>query len=218
MLGVRKGRPEMWVKTGVGVCELCGHQTPKDQMTKHLTSCIPQHDSGRRPARLVQFQVEAAGAPEYWLYVEGREDASLQQLDSLFRQVWLECCGHMSAFRIGRIEAAKRSALGVVCSTKGARFEYDYDFGSTTTLKAKVIGFREGAIGRTAVRIVARNTPLASTCEACDKPAVLVCPSCMYSGPSLFCKTHAATHPCDADDVWLPVVNSPRMGVCGYTG
>ena len=37
--------------------------------------------------------------PEYWLHVEGRETASLQQLDSLLRRVWLECCGHMSALR-----------------------------------------------------------------------------------------------------------------------
>lgn len=33
-----------------------------------------------------------------------------------------------------------------------------------------------------------------------------------------FCETHAKRHECYNLDMLLPVVNSPRMGVCGYTG
>jgi hypothetical protein len=167
---------------------------------------------------LVQVHIEAEGMPEYWLHVEGRETASLQQLDSLLRRVWLECCGHMSAFRVGRSELSKRTPLSAL-PAKGVAFQYEYDFGSTTALKGRVFGFREGSIGRSVVRLLARNTPPTLTCTACEAPATLVCPYCIYSEPCwLFCKTHAPQHPCAKDEVFMPTVNSPRMGVCGYTG
>jgi hypothetical protein len=151
------------------------------------------------------------------LYVEGRETASLQQLDSLLRQVWLECCGHMSAFRRGRTELSKRSSLASL-QGKGLAFQYEYDFGSTTALQGKVTSCREGLLGRNALRVLARNAPLDLACDACGAPATVVCPFCLGTGPSLFCKAHAPQHPCDEEEVWMPTVNSPRMGVCGYTG
>lgn len=200
-----------------GECELCAHQAPRAQMRRHLAACAFEHDEGARAERLVQLHVEADGAPEYWLYLEGRETASLQQLDSLLRRVWLECCGHMSAFRLARAELSKRSPLGAL-QAKSLAFQYEYDFGSTTALKGRVLGYREGSLGRKVVRVLARNLPLSLICAACGAPATLVCPFCIDSGPCLFCKAHAPQHPCAEEDVLMPTVNSPRMGVCGYTG
>ncbi len=200
-----------------GACELCGHKAPRAQIAPHLAACAPKHDKYSRNDRLVQLYMEADGAPRYWLYVEGRETASLQQLDSLLRRVWLECCGHMSAFRRGRTELSKRSSLASL-QAKGLAFQYDYDFGSTTSLLGRVCGHREGSLGRNALRVLARNAPLDLTCDSCGVPATLVCPFCLGTGPSLFCKRHAPQHPCHEEGVWMPTVNSPRMGVCGYTG
>ena len=202
-----------------GICELCTEGIAKTDVRRHLADCTPRYDSAHQHRRLIQLEVVADDAPEYWLYVEGREDASLQQVDAVLRHTWLECCGHMSAFRVGQLEAAKRTPLGLVFGTTGLRFKYDYDFGSTTSLNGRVVGVRNGSIGRSAVRVLARNAPLPWTCEQnCVASAVVVCPFCIHSGPSLFCREHAASHPCAAEEVWLPVVNSPRMGVCGYTG
>jgi len=64
-----------------GACELCGHKGPRAQIAPHLATCAPKHDKHSRDERLVQLHIEADEAPEYWLYVEGRETASLQQLD-----------------------------------------------------------------------------------------------------------------------------------------
>jgi len=186
-------------------------------MSGHVAVCGPKHDKGSRSDALVQLHVEAEEAPEYWLFVEGREDASLQQLDSLLRRVWLECCGHMSAFRVGRTELSKRSVLGSL-SRKDPAFQYDYDFGSTTTLRAKVLGFREGSLGRHVLRVLARNAPPKLECADCGAAATLICPFCLDSGPCLFCRVHARKHPCASEDAFMPTVNSPRMGVCGYTG
>ena len=200
-----------------GACELCVHQAAKSLMAGHVATCPAEQDSGSRPSPLVQLHIESEGMPEYWLYVEGRETALLQQLDLLLRRVWLECCGHMSAFRLGRLELNQRTPLSAL-PRKGIAFQYEYDFGSTTALEGRVLSLREGSIGRGVIRLLARNNPPRLTCSECEAPATLVCPYCIQSEAWLFCEEHAPQHPCAEEEVFMPTVNSPRMGVCGYTG
>ena len=46
----------------------------------------------------------------------------------------------------------------------------------------------------------------------------LVCAFCGDDG-GFVCEAHRASHACSEDDeAFLPVVNSPRMGVCAYAG
>jgi hypothetical protein len=33
-----------------------------------------------------------------------------------------------------------------------------------------------------------------------------------------YCELHSEDHDCEEAEMLLPVVNSPRMGMCGYTG
>ncbi|MBN2372071.1 MAG: hypothetical protein JXO72_16435 [Vicinamibacteria bacterium] len=204
-------------KDHAGCCELCGHEAPRTKMAQHLAACCPKHDKGAKPGRIVQLHVDAVGMPEYWLYLEGRDDATLEQLDSLLRHAWLECCGHMSAFFRDRTEIGKQATLGSLAS-KGVAFQYEYDFGSTTALKGKVLGYRKGSIGRQVVRLLARNKPPRLVCAACGAPATQICSYCIHSGACLFCDAHAAEHPCAEEEALLPTVNSPRMGVCAYRG
>ena len=225
---VRAGRPQVisqsldgtpeghLAQANTGTCELCKYQASKSQMTRHLMSCAATYNARGASTVLVQLRIEAAGDPRYWLYVEAQTGATLQQLDAFLRRVWLECCGHMSAFRVGQREVAKRSAIGQVFGRKGLRFTYDYDFGSTTSLGGQVLGERQGSVGRAALRLLARNDPLPWPCEMCTRPATVVCPFCIDAGPWLFCQEHAQEHPCAKEEVYLPVVNSPRMGVCAY--
>ena len=201
-----------------GTCECCKQQTSKSHMTRHVVRCAPEHDASGEPGALVQLRIDAAGAPQYWLYLEARANATLEQLDSLLRRTWLECCGHLSAFRTGASELSMGAKIGSALPRKGARFSYEYDFGSTTELMGQVIGRRDGFLGRAPVRILARNDPLDWRCAKCSHPAVIVCPFCIHEDDCLFCEAHAQDHPCADEEVYLPVVNSPRMGVCGYTG
>ena len=124
----------------------------------------------------------------------------------------------MSAFRVGRREVEMSAAVTAAFARPGIKLDYEYDFGSTTALAGKALGTREGCLGRAAVRLLARNDALDWRCASCSRPAAIVCPFCIDEGDCLFCKTHADEHPCSAEEVYLPVVNSPRMGVCGYVG
>jgi hypothetical protein len=60
--------------------------------------------------------------------------------------------------------------------------------------------------------------PLVLICSECNKPAEIVCPYCIDVKPTLFCSYHAEKHRCSSREIFLPVVNSPRMGICRYTG
>ena len=211
------GTPEgSLARSNTGTCELCKRQAFKLPMTRHIASCAASHDASGSATSVVQLRIDGVADPRYWLFVEARGEATLQQLDSLLRRVWLECCGHMSAFRLGRQESAMRSRIGVALGRRGQQFTYEYDFGSTTTLRGQVLSSRQGSLGRTPVRLLARNDPPRWSCEACTQPATVVCPLCIDGGPTLFCAEHAQQHPCAEEEVYLPVVNSPRMGVCAY--
>ena len=204
-------------RRGPGTCELCGQEQEWGGMARHLSDCAPKHDAAGSHEPVVQVQFEACGAPEYWLILEARARAQLNQVDALLRRTWLECCGHMSAFRLGRQELSMRTPL-MSLGGRGSGFQYEYDFGSTTALAGKISGTREGSLGRRVVRLLARNAPLPFTCSSCAAPATIICPYCTHTGACLFCSKHAGQHECDAEDAFLPVVNSPRVGVCGYTG
>ena len=185
-------------------------------MASHVETCATSADTGGASQLLIRLRIDDRYDPGYWIYVEMRADATLQHLDSFLRQLWLECCGHLSAFAVDRRELPMGTRVGTVFPTAGATFHYEYDFGSTTTLMGHVLKRRHGSIGRAPVRLLARNDPPALSCMQCTSPATLVCPYCPEDG--LFCNTHADAHEHAAEEAYLPVVNSPRMGICGYTG
>jgi hypothetical protein len=167
--------------------------------------------------------VEGKWAKAYWMHLAVPAAAPLSKLDKFLRQIWLECCGHMSAFEIYGIrysvspmedERGMKVPLGRVVDV-GTRFLYEYDFGSTTTLSLKVVGFWDRATPKNNVELLSRNDPPQFNCDMCGtQPATLICTGC--EGKWL-CEPCSKAHEC-GEECLLPVVNSPRTGVCGYSG
>ena len=225
-----------------GTCALCGEGLTRQGARKHFASCIPTHDlTGGSGEKLVHVRVTAPGLPAYWLDLEIKAHAKLDALDSFLRRTWLECCGHLSAFEIGSVkyfsrgydlgftqpygrlgqrqtsERSMSARVGDALPAIGDRFEYEYDFGSTTTLQLAVVGERTGSIGRAAARLLAQNSAPLWPCATCGQPATSVCSYCLGDEGSAFaCAAHVSKHRCGETEGFLPVVNSPRMGVCGY--
>ena len=199
-----------------GVCELCGARVGKAAMGRHLRKCLEEASGGAR-SRVLLVRAQAAGAPMYWLDVAAGPDAKLKALDGLLRRVWLECCDHLSQFSFGPLQKVGMTrTIDEVLGLNGSRADYVYDFGSSTELVVRHIGVIEAAPVKR-VRVVARNEAPSWPCDVCGRPASMLCVECVYDGRGFCCETHALEHPCD-EDLLLPVVNSPRMGVCGYTG
>ena len=97
----------------------------------------------------------------------------------------------------------------------GTTFKHEYDFGTTTQLLMKCIAERKGKAKE--IEIIARNNLPDFKCCKCGKAAKEICTQCIWEGEGLLCKSCAKEHEC-GEDMLLPVINSPRMGMCGYTG
>lgn len=323
-----------------GICSFCKSEFAKNTITQHLKRCKQRiaaitdgvEDSiEAEEGKLFHILIEGEYNPQYWMHIEVSASATLADLDSFLRDIWLECCGHLSAFRIGTIdyssepesfsffedvpkaETAEIAAnlensaneveaimvtlpsnfsdhlppdmlaemkkfesiddllvylrkevdsftslarlsdvqeqrnrfllwtilrqfieqledrgmdtlLGRVLKV-GQKFSYEYDFGSTTELKLRVISEREGVLAQGedddgSITVLARNVPHAIACCVCGKPAKKVAPGYYSADDEGYCSNKCAKKQGgDYDyDEMLPVVNSPRVGVCAYTG
>lgn len=223
-------------KTSKGKCAFCQRVVAKSAMTKHLTACVqrlalfnqpPAGSSKLRRVQLVHLLVEGYDLPQYWMHLEIPADAQLRHLDDFLRGIWLECCGHLSAFTIGEQRYSvmpesflEEKGMGVKVGTvfrPATVAQYEYDFGSTTELNLKYMGAREALYRGFDVSILARNEAPELVCDICGAPATQICTECMWEKTGLLCAQHAPDHEC-GEEMLLPVVNSPRMGVCGYAG
>ena len=229
------GKITMRRLSSYGICALCGTRAAKAGMTRHLATCPASHEPSRgKVQRLFRLRIEDTVSPLFWMDVEIRANATLEDLDGFLRQRWLECCGHLSAFYIdgdtftvpaydAYLDLDDRSMtvkLGEVLSP-GQRFRHLYDFGTSTELKLRVVDEREGRLGREPLRLLSANEAPAWGCALCDGEAESICTVCLYERDHPFyCRLHAADHACPEPEMemLLPVVNSPRMGMCGYTG
>jgi hypothetical protein len=219
-----------------GTCALCDTPIDRRRALAHLGTCAPAHDNPKdREGELLTLRVGAVGTTAYWLFVEADAGKPLSKLDAFLRGIWLECCGHLSMFSVsglrystapsdlprllGRpnVERSMASKVAVVFSQDGTKGTYEYDFGSTTELSIERVSTRVGRVSKVAVRLLARNDPIKWTCGVCGALATLVCCVHETADSPFACDTHAPDHGC-GDEAFLPVVNSPRMGICGYGG
>ena len=200
-------------------------------MARHLRSCperkrvIARDNAGAEDSEtILHLQVQDAYSGQYWLHVEMRGSAALSSLDRYLRAIWLECCGHMSEFTSGDPRGGRevgKSAKAAKALRPGTRLTHVYDFGTSSYTSITTVDSRTGILpGRHPISLLARNDPPVIECMECDEPAVLLCMECVYEHDLAggLCKHHAAAHPHVDYDEPLPIVNSPRLGMCGYVG
>jgi len=226
-----------------GTCHLCGKTHKSTAFTSHLHACIPKTldlkpkeidtgaMAGARKTRYMQLNVRTYGSRDYWLHLGVRTDATLGELDHFLRELWLECCGHMSAFSIQKTSYESSSwgfdgfldesrsmdvAIGKVLPHK-TRGDYTYDFGSSTELcieSKKLYSVPASRRDLDRIQVLARNIAPECVCDTCGKPA-----SFLQWDEDMWDQHHYCnSHQPDEEDFVYPLVNSPRCGVCGYTG
>jgi hypothetical protein len=214
----------------LGACAYCGRELTRGGMTKHLRACearlraISAAD-GRAGAAgpQIHVQVRDADTGEFWLNLEVDGSASLKQLDGYLRAIWLECCGHLSQFSAGGWGG---TTLGMARKVEqvfrpGVEVTHVYDFGTESVTLLKTVEAREGKrTGKHPIALMARNAAPAIGCQECGAPATRLCQECVYEDgrPGTLCDAHAEAHPHEDYGDPLALVNSPRMGLCGYEG
>jgi len=318
-----------------GICSFCNGEIEKAKMTQHLRYCKQRaaeiaageaSSAKSQKTKLFHIVVEGRYNPQYWMHLEMPASDSLWDLDSFLRDIWLECCGHLSGFKIGdteyssepedllyfgseeeiaeddseeeeeTIEELLEELPPVLLQTfppdllkklkefqsvddavlflraeqksikwggnfqtneerekartrwarkqviewlldeledrsldvplekvlkAGQKFSYEYDFGSTTDLNLRVIAEREGVVKdkeEDNIEILARNIEPVILCKVCGKPAKKVISGYFNVEENAYCSSKCARKAGADTEMMLPVVNSPRVGVCAYTG
>lgn len=241
-----------------GKCLFCGGTFAKAGINRHLQAHLKQKAKENTAGQSYLIKVETdpryGGSPYFLsLWVDGL--ATMKNIDDFLRDIWLECCGHLSAFTnpknqrqsggiwglfeaVELLEKGKQKeyekfmeeSKGEVPMSrktnmvfhKGLKLEYEYDFGSSTELLLTVIEEYPVKADKKVV-LLSRNEPLEWLCDTCKKkPAIHICTIHNWEEDSLFCEKCAERHAKKCEDfkdyAAMPVVNSPRMGVCGYEG
>lgn len=218
-------------KQSTGTCAYCGKEMAKGGMTKHLTTCVQRQgviakaESGKGESELLlHLRVQDAYRSEFWLDLEMRGTKTLKSLDEYLRSIWLECCGHMSQFSLkgSGLQATIGKSRTISEAFQGAReLEHIYDFGTSSETLVKLVDTRKGKPTTTkAIALMARNNMPEDVCITCGKPATHLCMECLNEEQTwgTLCDAHTKTHPHDEYGEPIPLVNSPRLGMCGYDG
>ena len=220
-------------------CNICGKEVKLKQAKLHLKKCREKSPlpAGTKEAEIFLLRIRGMYLKGYVLVVEMSGNQTLEALDGFLRNIWLECCGHLSAFRINGLtydccplefpfpgEDVDRGTFKAKLSdilSPGLNFSYEYDFGSSTDLELEVLDIRQ-TLEKPPTRplLVMRNKPPHYECEVCGKPATFIVPQ-GYSADNraLFCSVCAENEEEDEEGeefYGMRLVNSPRTGVCGY--
>lgn len=213
-----------------GRCYYCNKGLTERTIKRHMKNClemgkvIEENMKGAKgKAVRDQFVIsikDKYASSVYCIYVSIDSNLQLQHLDKFIRDIWVECCGHLSAFYIDG-ESYNDNSDGqyemnyylkdVLSLNK--KFEYQYDFGSTTELILEVIDIIKVPKEFTQIEIIARNNEEKSKCHKCGDKATYF----NWNTEEWLCKNCAQG--IDEDELEeVSYSNSPRDGVCGYVG
>lgn len=213
------------LKFGDGMCRTCGFMGNPASMTKHQATC-----EGRLGGSTDAFRLRVSADGPYFLDLDVKANATLDDVDSFLRGIWLECCGHMIEFSIGpqldydapvlSMKKPRQPPLHTLLKT-GQKFTYTYDMGTSTELEITVQARENVTPFPVTVRLLARNFAPEFKCAhpGCNQTAKWA-NSWEYDDwglPVMHCTKHADKE-AKADGAYLPIVNSPRMGQCAYEG
>ena len=232
-----------------GTCGICGESFTKRSIGRHLKSCrknVVKEGVKAKSGPTVHIVVEDAHSSQYWLHLEASPDMTLGDLDGFLRDIWLECCGHLSEFEAPKpprpkkidlfdsraIEQSMAAMMNIMENDTGGldfdmpicdalppkkKVRYTYDFGSSTKLTVKAVENYETGNGDRGITLLARNDAPEIPCGVCGKPATRVQTEYSWEPEGWLCDQCLKADDV-GDEMTLPVVNSPRVGVCGYTG
>ncbi len=215
-------------KQSRGNCAFCNREMTHGGLSRHLVSCPKRREAiaaaqDGQSSTLYHLAVGDAYDRNFWLHLEINGRSTLHDLDHYLREIWLECCGHMSQFSVG----GWRGDEIPMTHTIGSVFAFDdkvthiYDFGSSSETLIEAVREREGRpLTDKPIYLMARSNMPDTVCAECDAAAGWYCVDCLIEQGEwiTLCEKHCAEHDHDEYGGTVPLINSPRVGVCGYDG
>lgn len=203
-------------------CYYCNKELTEKTIKKHMKNCSEMiksidekiiNDRKQIDQFIISIKPKYAGN-EYCIYLSISGILGLIHIDQFIRNIWVECCGHLSGFKI-KGEYYQNDEMNIQLNdilNIDEKFEYEYDFGSTTHLILEVVDIIKVPSNFSQIEIIARNDEVKHQCEICGTEARYF----NYESDRWECEN------CVDDDgdmiVEFDYCNSPRDGVCGYEG
>ncbi len=229
-----------------GQCYLCGETYTKRGMNRHLRSCLPPSADGSHSI-VLRISGTHRGDYWIHLLVDRETTLSAldsflrdfwveccHHLSSF--EIGNVDYSNDNPSALGSEPQRGKSmdiSLGDVLDRHTVEeFSYVYDWGSSTHLTVSIVEIgswmlsmidsdseEDTSTGYQGLSLLTRNEHPQRECTSCGDPADQICQGCLRRrGPdALYCQACADDHNCDRPQ-FLPVMNSPRSGVCGYTG
>ena len=203
-------------------CYYCNKELTERTIKRHMKNCSEMKnsidekridDKEQRNQFIIAIKPKYAGN-EYCIYLSIDGTLGLVHIDQFIRDIWVECCGHLSGFKIrdkfyqdNQMNTQLNDILNI-----DEKFEYEYDFGSTTCLVLDVVNIIEVPSSFSQIEIIARNHEIKHMCEICGAEAKYFnyekdeweCGNCIDEDSDIIME--------------FDYCNSPRDGVCGYEG
>jgi len=204
-----------------GKCLYCEQTFSQNEIGKHLAQHLAEKEKTDTGNKAQTFSHVAVESNEMFLHILVKGSSTMKVIDTFLRNIWLECCGHMSSFGHNDFEISMTHKVQDVF-TPQVKIFHEYDYGTTTksflkAMKNYQLDMKENIV------LLSRNEPLELMCGICKKePAINICSVCVWDKYAFYCEKCSEKHAkkCEdfADYASMKVVNSPRMGQCGYEG
>ena len=157
------------------------------------------------------------------MYLSCAPDATLEKIDILLKQIWMND-DHLSSFSIEGEEyapypesSAMKGKVGKIFRP-GITFTYTYNFFSPTVLHLVVLKSPPDHIPpKGSIQVVARNSRIPYDCDLCGDKAEFFCDECyLESGTPLICKDCLLEHDCSYEQIQV-IPNTPLIGIESFT-
>ncbi len=206
-----------------GICAYCKNEIPKNSRSilAHYSKCKGRiiHKTYSHTKHMVLL-IEDKYNSGYWLVIVAKSILPMKKIDTFIKDIWVECCGHVSSFAKGSLKIGMNQKLNQVFK-KENKIEYIYDYGSSTEISISLL-HEIGDEDEKDVQIIFRNKDMEFQCSYCDNKAIVICRFCEFDKEKGFlCESCYEKDNCvkfEGREVLLPIINSPRSGKCCYRG
>ncbi len=206
-----------------GKCIFCNEYFSQKEIGRHLATHMRKKEKEEKGIKTNLFNHIVVEWEVMFLHLLVRSTCEMEEIDNFLRIIWLECCGHSSGFHIKNgAEIEMDDIVGNVLAPK-IKIIHSYDYGTTTITFIRSIKVYDLDFDDDDIILLSRNEPLKIMCSVCSKKvATTLCSVCLWKSDSYFCEIcankHATTCGNFEEYARMNIVNSPRMGECGYEG
>jgi hypothetical protein len=206
-------------------CEYCHKKFGCRIIYDHYGDCLKTIYKDKSGI-LFRFFSHGITGEVYFIYAIIGKKCTFTNIDNFLKEIWCECCGHLSEFREFHDAPAKKigKSTKITNYEVGDRFMYEYDFGTTTTIFGEILEILDGEENNKKIELVKQNDQPQFSCVVCKKDAEYFyngsCPFLCEECKNKFKKLMKKTDDVESNDEDFTNItelsNSPRVGLCGY--